>query len=124
MQRMMLQAKLHGARLTHADLHYEGSCGIDAALLELSGIRESQYLEIYNVTNGERFTTYALMSPRGGGEISLNGAAARKAAVGDSLIICAYAIYDEAELEGYKPKVVILDERNKPAHRPYRPVRP
>lgn len=114
MQRTMLQAKLHGARLTRADLNYEGSCGIDATLLELSGIRESQYLEIYNITNGERFTTYALTAPRGSGEISLNGAVARKAAVGDSLIICAYAIYDEAELDGYKPKIVLLDERNRP----------
>ena len=110
----MLQAKLHGGRVTRADLHYEGSCGIDAALLELSGIRESQYLEIYNMTNGERFTTYALVAPRGSGEISLNGAVARKAAIGDALIICAYGIYDEKELENYKAKVVILDERNKP----------
>ena len=114
MLRTMLQAKLHGARLTHADLYYEGSCGIDAALLELSGIRESQYLEIYNITNGERFTTYALAAPRGSGEISLNGAAARKAAVGDSLIICTYALYDEAELADYKPKIVILEGQNRP----------
>jgi len=110
----MLQAKLHGARLTHADLHYEGSCGIDAALLELSGILPSQYLEIYNITNGERFTTYALTAPRGSGEISLNGAAARRAAVGDSLIICTYALYEERELAQYKPTIVILDERNRP----------
>ena len=109
----MLQAKLHGARLTHADLHYEGSCGIDQALLDLAGIRESQYLEIYNITNGERFTTYALTAPRGSGEISLNGAAARRAAVGDSLIICAYSLYDEAELIAYQPKIIILDERNR-----------
>jgi aspartate 1-decarboxylase len=114
MQRMMLQAKLHGARLTHADLYYEGSCGIDSALLELAGIRESQYLEIYNITNGERFTTYAISAPRGSGEISLNGAAARRAAVGDSLIICTYSLYDEAELSEYKPRIVILDERNRP----------
>jgi aspartate 1-decarboxylase len=114
MQRKMLQAKLHSARLTHADLYYEGSCGIDVALLELAGIYESQYLEIYNITNGERFTTYALAAPRGSGEISLNGAAARRAAVGDALIICTYSLYDEAELAGYKPKIVILDERNRP----------
>ena len=114
MQRTMLQAKLQGARVTRADLYYEGSCGIDAALLELSGILESQYLEIYNVTNGERFTTYALVAPRGSGEISLNGAVARKAAVGDALIICAYRIYDEEELKAYKPRVIVLDERNRP----------
>ncbi len=110
----MLQAKLHGARLTQADLHYEGSCGIDQALLERSGIRESQYIEIYNVSNGERFSTYVITAPSGSGEISLNGAAARRAAVGDSLIICAYSIYDEAELATYRPTIVILDERNRP----------
>lgn len=113
MQRTMLQAKLHGARLTRADLHYEGSCGIDQALLDASGILASQYIEIYNVSNGERFSTYVITAPRDSGEISLNGAAARRAAVGDTLIICAYSTYDEAELSTYAPTVVILDERNR-----------
>jgi aspartate 1-decarboxylase len=75
----MLQAKLHRVSVTQADLHYEGSCGIDEVLLEASGIREFQYIEIYNINNGERFSTYAIRATRGGGEISLNGAAARKA---------------------------------------------
>jgi len=75
----MLQAKLHRARVTEADLDYEGSCGIDQALLELSGLRENQYIEIYNINNGERFTTYIIQAPRGSGAITLNGAAARKA---------------------------------------------
>jgi aspartate 1-decarboxylase len=114
MQRTMLHAKLHRARVTHADLHYEGSCGIDQALLELSGIREFQHLEIYNINNGERFTTYAISAPRGSSQISLNGAAARKAAVGDLLIICTYSSYTEAELASYKPTIVLLDERNRP----------
>jgi aspartate 1-decarboxylase len=114
MQRTLLQAKLHRARVTHADLHYEGSCGIDQALLELSGIREFQHVEIYNINNGERFTTYAIAAPRGGSEISLNGAAARKAAIGDLLIICAYSAYSEAELAAYRPTIVLLDERNRP----------
>ena len=113
MQRTMLQAKLHGARLTRADLHYEGSCGIDQALLEASFIIDSQYIEIYNVNNGERFSTYVITAPRDSGEISLNGAAARRAAVGDTLIICAYSIYDEAELSTYAPRIVILDELNR-----------
>ena len=113
MQRTMLQAKLHGARLTRADLRYEGSCGIDQALLEASGILASQYIEIYNVNNGERFSTYVITAPRDSGEISLNGAAARRAAVGDTLIICAYSIYDEAELSTYAPRIVILDELNR-----------
>lgn len=112
MQRTLLQAKLHRARVTHADLHYEGSCGIDQALLELSGIREFQHVEIYNINNGERFATYAINAPRGSGEISLNGAAARRAAVGDLLIICAYSSYSESELAAYKPVIVLIDERN------------
>lgn len=114
MQRTMLQAKLHRARVTQADLHYEGSCGIDQGLLELSGLRENQYIEIYNISNGERFSTYIISAPRGSGEISLNGAAARKAMVGDLLIIAAYSIYSEAELASYRPVIVLLDEHNRP----------
>lgn len=114
MQRTMLQAKLHRARVTCADLHYEGSCGIDQGLLELSGLRENQYIEIYNISNGERFSTYVISAPRGSGEISLNGAAARKAMVGDLLIIAAYSIYSDAELASYRPVIVLLDEHNRP----------
>jgi aspartate 1-decarboxylase len=110
----MLQGKLHRVRVTRADLHYEGSCGIDESLLEHSGIREFQHIEIYNVENGERLTTYAIRSPRGSGEICLNGAAARKAAVGDHVIICAYADYVEAELSRYRPMIVLVDEANRP----------
>lgn len=110
----LLQAKLHRARVTRADLHYEGSCGIDEDLLDGTGIREFQHLEIYNVENGERFTTYAIKVPRGSREICLNGAAARKAAIGDHLIICAYSTYNEAELAKYRPVVVVVDEENRP----------
>lgn len=108
----MLQAKLHRARVTQACLDYEGSCGIDEDLLELSGILPNQYIELYNVTNGERFCTYAIRGKRGSGEISLNGAAARKAAIGDILIICAYSGYSEAELATHEPVVVLLNEQN------------
>lgn len=114
MTKTMLQAKLHRVRVTEADLHYEGSCGIDELLLEASGIREFQYIEIYNVNNGERFTTYAIRASRGSGTISLNGAAARRAMTGDLLIICAYSQYTEAELKSYRPAVVLVDERNRP----------
>lgn len=110
----MLQAKLHRVRVTRADLHYEGSCGIDETLLETSGIREFQHLEIYDIDNGERFTTYAIKSPAGSGEICLNGAAARKVMVGDHVIICAYSSYDEKEVSRYRPIVVLVDENNKP----------
>jgi aspartate 1-decarboxylase len=118
MTKTMLQAKLHRVRVTEADLHYEGSCGIDELLLEASGIREFQYIEIYNVNNGERFNTYAIRAPRGSGTISLNGAAARRAMAGDLLIICAYSEYTEAELKTYRPVVVLVDERNRPKPHP------
>src|SRR5919108_6102940 len=105
MLRTMLQAKLHRVRVTQADLDYEGSCGIDEALLEASGLRENQYIELYNVNNGERFSTYIIKAPRGSGAISLNGAAARKAHVGDLLIICTYAPMSELQARTHKPKV-------------------
>ena len=113
MLRNMLQAKLHRATVTHADLHYEGSCGIDEALLDAAGLREFQYIELYNINNGERFTTYIIKAARGSAEISLNGAAARKAAVGDLLIICAYSTYTEAELVNFQPTVVLLAANNR-----------
>jgi aspartate 1-decarboxylase len=118
MTKTMLQAKLHRVRVTEADLHYEGSCGIDELLLEASGIREFQYIEIYNVNNGERFNTYAISAPRGSGTISLNGAAARRAMTGDLLIICAYSEYTEAELKAYRPVVILVDDRNRPKPHP------
>lgn len=114
MRKKMLQAKLHRAKVTHADLNYEGSCGIDKALLDASGFVPFQYIEIYNVSNGMRFATYVIEAERGSGEISLNGAAARCAAIGDILIVCAYSEYEEAELASYKPVVVLVDEANRP----------
>ena len=117
MIRTMLQAKLHRVRVTRADLHYEGSCGIDELLLTASGLREFQAIEIYNINNGERFSTYVIRAPRGSGEISLNGAAARKALVGDLLIIAAYSIYGEADLRDYQPVIVLVDEHNRPSNR-------
>lgn len=108
----LLQAKLHRATVTHADLQYEGSCGIDEALLEAAGLREFQYIELYNINNGERFTTYIIKAARGSGDVSLNGAAARKAAVGDLLIICAYSHYSESEVATYHPTIVLLDAGN------------
>lgn len=114
MTKTMLQAKLHRVTVTHAVLDYEGSCGIDEVLLDASGISPNQYIEIYNVSNGERFATYAIKAEPNSGEISLNGAAARRAAVGDLLIICAYSNYAEAELVNHKPVVILVDERNRP----------
>jgi len=116
MQAIMLKAKLHKARVTHAVLNYEGSCAIDGNLLDLAGIREYEQIQIYNVTNGERFTTYAIRGEEGSRIISINGAAAHKAGVGDTIIICAYASYSEAELINFKPRLVYLNEDNTVSH--------
>ncbi|WP_285762375.1 aspartate 1-decarboxylase [Biformimicrobium ophioploci] len=112
MQIEMLKCKLHMAAVTQAELWYDGSCAIDQDLVELAGLREFEKIDIYNVSNGERFTTYVILAERGSGTISLNGAAARKVQVGDRVIIGSYASFSEAEAETYKPKLVYLDERN------------
>ena len=114
MIKTMLQAKLHRVKLTQAVIDYEGSCGIDEDLLDASGILPNQYIEIYNIANGARLSTYAIRAPRGSGEISLNGAAARLGTVGDLLIICAYSGYDDAEVARHQPVVVLVDEQNRP----------
>ncbi len=113
MQRTMLKSKIHRVTVTHSELGYEGSCAIDETLMEAADIREYQQIDIYNVTNGERFTTYAIGAPRGSGVISVNGAAARKAAPGDVLIIATYAVYNEVELQRYQPEKVYVDARNR-----------
>jgi aspartate 1-decarboxylase len=112
MQRIMLRAKIHRATVTQCDLNYEGSCGIDQDLLEAADIRECEKVELYNINNGERFSTYAIVGKRGSGEISLNGAAARLAQLGDLLIICTYAPMSDAEASTYEPKIVFVNEKN------------
>ena len=112
----MLKAKLHRARVTHSELEYEGSCAIDGRLLEVSGIQEYEQIEIYNVSNGERFTTYAIRAEDGSGIISVNGAAAHRADPGDIIIICAYVGLTQQELASFKPKLVYLDEQNRITH--------
>jgi aspartate 1-decarboxylase len=113
MQRTMLKSKLHRVTCTHSELHYEGSCAIDQDLLDAGDIRENQQIDIYNIANGERFTTYAICAERGSGIISVNGAAAHRASPGDLLIIAAYATYSEAELASCKPDLVYVDEKNR-----------
>ena len=113
MQRTMLKSKLHRVRVTHSELHYEGSCAIDEVLLDAADIRQYQQIDIYNVTNGERFTTYAIRAQRGSGIISVNGAAAHKARPTDILIVASYAMYSELELQKYHPQLVYVDERNR-----------
>ncbi len=109
---MMLRAKIHRATLTGADLHYEGSCGIDQALLDACNIIPGEQIEIYNVTNGARLSTYAIAEPAGSGCITLNGSAARHAAIGDLLIICTYGPMDDATARHFRPHIALLDARN------------
>jgi aspartate 1-decarboxylase len=113
MQLTLLKCKLHRACVTHAELDYEGSCAIDEHLMVLAGIREYEQIQIYNVTNGERFTTYAIRAEGGSRVISVNGAAAHKASPGDRVIICAYAAMDAAEANAFSPSLVYLDEKNR-----------
>lgn len=109
----MLKCKLHQARVTHTELEYEGSCAIDADLLDAAGIRENEEVHVYNIANGERFSTYAILGERGSRIISLNGAAAHKANVGDRVIICAYALMDDAEAVEHAPTLVYCDADNR-----------
>ncbi|EQD80024.1 Aspartate decarboxylase, partial [mine drainage metagenome] len=113
MQITVLKAKIHRARVTEVHPDYEGSCAIDRDLLEAAHIREFEQVHVYNVTNGERLVTYAIAARPGSGTISLNGAAAHKAHVGDIVIIAAYAIVTESEAEARHPNLVYLDEKNK-----------
>jgi len=112
MHKTMVSAKLHQARVTHSELEYEGSCAIDKALLDKAGIIENEQIHIYNMTNGERFITYAISAQAGSRIISVNGAAAHKANPGDRIIICAYTQLHELELSHFTPKFLYLDHNN------------
>lgn len=109
----LLKAKLHIAHITRVDLEYEGSCAIDAALLEKAGMLEYERIDIYSLSSGERFTTYAVSAEANSGTIALLGAAAHKAGVGDRVIICAYASMDDSVAREYRPTVLFLDSDNK-----------
>ncbi len=113
MQLRMLKGKIHRARVTGADLNYEGSIEIDNSLLGAAGILPFEQVEIWSLTSGERLTTYALPAPRGSGKIAVNGAAARKVQTGDEIIIAAFAIMSEKEARNWKPVVVLVDEKNR-----------
>jgi aspartate 1-decarboxylase len=108
----MLKAKLHMAAVTQAELWYDGSCAIDSNLLELAGMREFEQIDIYNVDNGERFTTYIIKAEAGSGTISMNGAAARRVQVGDRIIIATYGQFNEQEVAKHKPRLVYLNPDN------------
>ena len=112
MTRTMLKSKIHRATVTDADLEYVGSCTIDADLLHAADILPYEQIAIWNVTNGERFETYALEGRSGSGEICINGAAAHKASPGDVVIIASYVAMDGAEAVGHRPRVILVGERN------------
>ncbi len=112
MQLTLLKCKLHQATVTHAELHYDGSCAVDSALLDAAGIAEFEQIHIYNISNGERLITYAIRAQANSGIISLNGAAAHKARPGERVIICAYATLEQEQVTGFKPKLLYLDGQN------------
>ncbi len=113
MQLRMLKGKIHRARVTGADLNYEGSIEIDSSLIEAAGIVPFEQVDIWNITNGERFSTYALSAPRGSGTVAINGAAARKVQPGDEIIITAFVSMSEKEAQSWKPHVVLVDGENR-----------
>jgi aspartate 1-decarboxylase len=114
MQRKMLSGKIHRATVTEANLAYQGSISIDAELLEASGMIEFEQVEVWNITNGNRFSTYALRAERGSGVVCINGAAAHKASPGDLVIIANFSWMQESEALRHKPKIVLVDEQNRP----------
>ena len=114
MQLTLLKGKVHRAMVTQCDLHYEGSISVDATLLERAGILAHEQVDVLNINNGERFTTYAIPAPAGSGTIGVNGAAARLAQKGDLVIIVAYARMEEADAKSFQPRVVLVDAANRP----------
>lgn len=113
MQLSLLKTKIHRATVTHSELNYEGSIAIDDNLLQATGIREFEQVHIWDVTNGARFSTYAIRAEAGSGIISVNGAAAHKARVGDLVIICAYGVLDQARMDSFQPTLVYVDGDNR-----------
>jgi len=113
MQRIMLKSKIHRATVTDANLNYEGSITIDEGLMQSADLVPFEKVAIYNVSNGERFSTYAIKGKKGSGVICLNGAAARKVSKGDLIIIASYVMADDAESKKWTPKCVHVDGKNK-----------
>ena len=116
MRRILLKSKIHRATTTGGDLHYHGSVTVDPIMLDAADILPYERVEVYNITNGERFATYAIEGERGKGELIFNGAAAHKAHKGDLVIVCTYAEYEEAEAKSHKGQVVLVDEKNQITH--------
>ena len=113
MFRHLLKSKIHRATVTHCELHYEGSCAIDEDLLDASDIRENEQIHVWNIDNGERFVTYAIRAERGSGIVSLNGSAARRASVGDLVIVAAFGLVADAPAQPHVPRLVFVDAANR-----------
>jgi aspartate 1-decarboxylase len=113
MQREVLRGKIHRATVTEANLEYEGSLTVDADLLEAAGLAPYERIDVYDITNGSRFSTYLIEGPRGSGVVCVNGAAAHLAKRGDRVIITGYGLATAAELKGYRPRIVLVDEGNR-----------
>ena len=113
MFRTLLKSKIHRVSVTACELHYEGSCAIDEDLLDAANLADNEQIHIWNISNGERFVTYAIRGQRGTGIISVNGSAARRAAVGDLLIIAAFGVVPEEQVAGHRPKLVFVDDTNR-----------
>lgn len=109
----VLKSKLHRVKVTHCELHYEGSCAIDEDLIEASGLFENEQVHIWNIDNGERFVTYVIRAARGSGVISLNGSAARRAQIGDRVIIASFGSVPANEVQAVSPKLVFVSENNR-----------
>jgi aspartate 1-decarboxylase len=114
MERTLLKSKIHRATVTGADLEYDGSLSLDPELLRIADILPHERVEIYNITNGERLATYAIPGVPGGRQVVANGAAAHKIRKGDLVIICTYGSFSEAEAVGHEPRVILVDEDNRP----------
>jgi aspartate 1-decarboxylase len=112
MKRTFLLSKLHNAKVTGADLYYEGSFGIDRELMEAAGILENEQVHVYNISNGKRFSTYAIPAERGSRIMCANGACAHLVTAGDRVIICTYVALEEKEYKNFNPTVLFLDEKN------------
>ncbi len=113
MQRFVLKSKIHRLKITGKELHYEGSLSLDSALMESANLVPFEKIDVYNVNNGARFSTYVIPAPTGSGEVRLNGAASRLGEVGDIIIIASYALVEERELDNFKPVLVYVNEENR-----------
>jgi len=120
MQRHLMKSKIHRATITSADLHYEGSLTVDEDLLDAADLLHHEEVQVVNVNNGVRFSTYVIPGPRGSGVLQLNGAAARLGMAGDLVIVISYGTFDESEAQKHRPTVVFVDERNRIVRPPLR----